>query len=121
MYRPRVSCGVLQQNQDVWTCGEGTLGQLGHGDTRNRLTPKRVAALHNKFVCWVRTSRAHAHTHAVTVTCEPLVTVECASAACLQVDLGSYHSVALTDDGCLYSWGCGEVGATGHSSDPSKR
>jgi len=44
---------VRQQNQDVWTCGEGTLGQLGHGDTRTRMRPKMVKALQGKSVCWV--------------------------------------------------------------------
>jgi alpha-tubulin suppressor-like RCC1 family protein len=33
------------ENGEVWTWGEGRVGQLGHGKLQNEVTPKRVDTL----------------------------------------------------------------------------
>lgn len=33
------------------------------------------------------------------------------------MEAGRYHSCALTVEGALYTWGCGENGQLGHDSD----
>src|SRR4029077_17640060 len=35
----------LAENGDVYSCGEGCNGQLGHGNEKKRAIPKKIAAL----------------------------------------------------------------------------
>ncbi|KAJ6227803.1 regulator of chromosome condensation protein [Anaeramoeba flamelloides] len=68
----------------VYTCGNGYSGQLGHGLLESSPTPKRVDALMNKKI--------------------------------RQIACGAYHTLALTIEGEVYSWGRGQDGQLGHGN-----
>uniref|UniRef100_A0A3B3QN49 E3 ubiquitin-protein ligase HERC2 n=1 Tax=Paramormyrops kingsleyae TaxID=1676925 RepID=A0A3B3QN49_9TELE len=70
-----------------WGCGDG--GRLGHGDTRYLEEPAMITAFTGK-----PTGK-----HVVHVAC------------------GSTYSAAITADGELYTWGRGNYGRLGHSSE----
>jgi alpha-tubulin suppressor-like RCC1 family protein len=75
---PRAS-GVITENGELYTFGNGNWGILGHGNEKNVSfkTPKLV----EKFV-----------NRNIKVT-------DCA--------FGRYHAAAISDDGSLYTWGYG--------------
>ena len=74
---------VLSHAGAVYSCGEGGLGQLGHCEDESCWRPRRVAGALEGVAC-------------------------CAVAA------GRLHSLALSDDGVVYSWGEGDDGRLGH-------
>jgi len=69
----------------VWSWGGGDWGKLGHGDTQSQLLPKKVEALAGQRV--------------------------------VAVSAGLQHSLALTADGAVWSWGWGGFGELGHGDD----
>jgi len=75
---------LLSTTGIVYSCGEGGLGQLGHGSDANEPSPKPIEALRSMGV------------------------VASAIAA------GRVHSLCLSDDGRAYSWGEGDDGRLGH-------
>jgi AGZA family xanthine/uracil permease-like MFS transporter len=86
-----VACGrchsvALDVGGQLHSWGGNDDGALGHGDTVSRPSPTRVAALHEGG-------------HKVF------------SVAC-----GSRHTLALDDQGTLFSWGWGAYGQLGHGS-----
>ena len=74
---------------DLYSCGEGGLGQLGHGDEGNEPVPRRVEALR----------RLGERVTAIAA--------------------GRLHSLCVTDSGALYSWGEGDGGRLGHGRTES--
>jgi len=73
---------AITADSTVWTWGNGYFGQLGHGDEQDQLLPKQVEALAGQRV--------------------------------VAVSAGSTHSLALTADGSVWSWGHGDDGQLGH-------
>ena len=73
---------ALTANGSVWSWGSGGFGQLGHGDERNQLLPKKVEALAGQRV--------------------------------VAVSAGAFHSLAITANGAVWSWGDGREGKLGH-------
>ena len=80
---------LLAASGSVYSCGEGGLGQLGHGSCENESAPRPIEALTREGV------------------------VVCAVAA------GRLHSLCLTDEGKAYSWGEGDDGRLGHGDGES--
>nr|XP_022328228.1 E3 ubiquitin-protein ligase HERC2-like isoform X2 [Crassostrea virginica] len=83
-----IACGsshsaAITSNGDLYTWGLGEYGRLGHGDNTTQLKPKQVKAL--------------SHEHVIQVAC------------------GSRdaQTLALTNDGKVYSWGDGDFGKLG--------
>ncbi|XP_020707195.2 E3 ubiquitin-protein ligase HERC2 isoform X3 [Athalia rosae] len=83
-----VACGsghsaAIASNGELYTWGLGEYGRLGHGDTNSQLRPKLVEALVGRRV--------------------------------IQVACGSRdaQTMALTEDGSVYSWGDGDFGKLG--------
>ncbi|KAK2144244.1 hypothetical protein NP493_4277g00005 [Ridgeia piscesae] len=83
-----IACGsshsaAIASNGDLYTWGLGEYGRLGHGDNTTQLRPKQVKSLAGQRV--------------------------------IQVALGSRdaQTLALTDDGTVYSWGDGDFGKLG--------
>lgn len=75
------TCALTHSGQ-VYTFGDGSIGQLGHGTTTGRVTqPRQVGVLADRAVA--------------------------------QVACGKGHTLALTDKGDVYSWGCGDSGQLG--------
>ena len=85
-----VACGechtlVLSGNGKIYSFGFGRWGQLGHGDTQDRLTPTHIEAPFEGKV------------------------IE-------QVACGRTHSMALSSEGVLYTWGSNKKFKLGHQT-----
>ena len=74
----------MTEGGGVCTFGDGQDGRLGHGDRENQLAPRRVPA--------------------AGFNGERIV----------MVAVGGAHTVALSEAGHVYTWGCGEDGRLGH-------
>lgn len=70
---------------DMYTLGEGIDGKLGHGSLRDEYAPKMVEALKGKNV--------------------------------ISASAGRFHTVALTKEGQVYTWGNNIEGQLGHGDD----
>ena len=66
----------------VWSWGHGVFGKLGHGDEQHQLLPKEIEAFAGQRI--------------------------------IAVSTGEHHSLALTADGSVWSWGFGVFGRLGH-------
>jgi len=73
----------------VWSWGFGSRGMLGHGNEQQQLLPKKVEAFDGQRV--------------------------------VAVSAGAQHSLALTTDGSVWSWGSGGFGQLGHGDDEQKQ
>jgi len=81
-----IACGqqhslAVTDNGEVYGWGLNVFGQLGLGDTKDRLVPAQLTGLKDHFIT---------------------------SVAC-----GSEHSIALTDQGKVFTWGSSEYGQQG--------
>jgi len=121
----------------VYTWGSGTTGRLGHGDDQGSLLPKQVRAMTEHqvlsvaagtFHCLAVTERCEVfswgwnrkgqcghegagHTQLLPRRIEALMGVRARSASA-----GGAHSLVVTEDGALYSFGYGGQGQLGHGS-----
>ena len=91
----QVACGyaytvVLTADNRVLTCGAGDRGQLGHGDTVNKLVLTQVGVEHFKGVRIV------------------------------MVAAGDEHSAAVGEDGSVCTWGCGHYGRLGLNDEEDR-
>ena len=85
-----VSAGVhhilaITSDGGIWSWGYGGAGQLGHGDGQRQMLPKKIEALTGRRV--------------------------------VAVSAGFEHSLALTTDGAVWSWGFGGYGQLGHGDE----
>jgi hypothetical protein len=78
----------VSQDGDVYTWGDGFCGQVGHGDKRPQLTPRQVTQ--------------------GGLEDEVVSSISC----------GSRHTLAVTEDGLVFSWGLGHFGVLGRSFTP---
>uniref|UniRef100_A0A8J9T615 Uncharacterized protein n=1 Tax=Phaeodactylum tricornutum TaxID=2850 RepID=A0A8J9T615_PHATR len=79
---------VVTSDGDVYTWGDGFCGQLGHADKRPQLAPRQVTA--------------------GGLEDEVVASISC----------GSRHTLAVTEDGEVFSWGLGHFGVLGRSFTP---
>ncbi|XP_010242957.1 PREDICTED: ultraviolet-B receptor UVR8 isoform X2 [Nelumbo nucifera] len=133
----------LTREGHVYTCGTNTHGQLGHGDTLDRPTPKIVEQLEGVgFV--VQVSAGPSYSLAVTSD-GTVYSFGSGSNFCLghgeqhnelrpraiqsfkrkgihviRVSAGDEHVVALDSSGYVYTWGKGYCGALGHGDEIDK-
>ena len=78
---------AVTRDGSVWSWGKGATGQLGHGDQQQQLSPKKIeveASDDQPFQSFI------------------------------DVSAGRGHSLALTSNGFVWSWGLGERGQLGH-------
>ena len=75
----------------VWGCGEGAHGQLGVGDTADRHAPVRVGG-----------EEAFGQSKVHMVAC------------------GGEYTVAVTEEGAVWSWGHAGGGSLGHNDDRNR-
>ncbi|XP_045150254.1 inhibitor of Bruton tyrosine kinase [Echinops telfairi] len=76
----------LSQKGQVYTCGHGPGGRLGHGDEQTCLVPRLVEGLSGHI--------------------------------CSQVAAAKDHTVVLTEDGCVYTFGLNVFHQLGHIPPP---
>ncbi|GKY98833.1 hypothetical protein MPSEU_000839300 [Mayamaea pseudoterrestris] len=79
---------VVTSDGDVYTWGDGFCGQLGHADKRPQPSPKQVTNGGLEDEC------------VAMVTC------------------GGRHTIAVTEEGDVFSWGLGHFGCLGRSYTP---
>ena len=114
----------------VWSWGVGTWGRLGHGDEQRQLLPKKVEALAGQRV--VTVSAGSEHSFALTADGAawswgygdygrlghgveqnqllPKKIEALAGQRVVAVSAGTFHSLARTADGAVWSWGAGGHG-----------
>eukprot|EP00743_Colponemidia_sp_Colp-15_P008722 GILK01009499.1.p1 GENE.GILK01009499.1~~GILK01009499.1.p1 ORF type:complete len:421 (-),score=31.77 GILK01009499.1:152-1375(-) len=140
----QISCGfnyvaAVTSDKNVYTWGYGLDGQLGHGDTRSILVPRRVRALQKQgikmVICGSRHTLAvdgegkvyswgsgdfgilgHEEQKAEYVP-RVIDAFFTAGVSIKLVACGQQHSLALTDSGTLFSWGHGKDGRLGHNNE----
>lgn len=130
-----IACGyshtaLLTEGGELLTCGNGIHGQLGHSTEKDQLTPKLVEALSGKKLTKVSCGSFHtivmssdwevfsfgrgsmgrlghgdSDDQLIPKQIDSLVGLQVADVSC-----GQCHSIALTVQGKLYSWGCAERG-----------
>ncbi|MHA6480896.1 RCC1 domain-containing protein [Paenibacillus sp. strain BS8-2] len=134
---------VLTEDGDVYSFGSGANGRLGHGDTANRAVPTKIAALDGENVVAIAAGTGSysqsqaAHSLALTSdgkvfafgtgfggqlglgsTSNMLIPTEITGIAgdpeFVAIAAGGLHSLLLTDDGRVYSFGIGSSGQLGH-------
>eukprot|EP00736_Rhodelphis_marinus_P005920 Rmarinus@m.12923 len=121
---------------DVWSCGNGDRGQLGHGHIINRLTPARIPCFFGRGMRVRHVSAGGRHSAFVMdsgemYTCgqgtfgqlglgstdacaEPcLVLGDLQGLRIVKVACGYMHTLALTDSGVVFSFGRGRSGCLG--------
>jgi len=118
----------------VYTWGWGNDGRLGHGAESYLLTPKAVAALHNKGIAEISCGYYHSaarsenavytwgagahgrlgHGSVEDVSVPRVVRGELTGNKVTQISCGGYHTVVLSREGGLFTWGHGANGRLGH-------
>jgi RCC1 and BTB domain-containing protein len=135
------ACGfhtaALTETGEIFTWGEGKFGRLGHGCERNQPIPKMIQGpLSGKHVAQVVCGGFH--TAAITNDGElytwgggehgqlghgdkvnktvPWLVSSLSKLNLVQITCGWSHTVALTDNGEVFTWGNGDHGKLGHGS-----
>ena len=129
---------AVTAGERLYTWGVGNVGQLGHGDTGNRLVPTLVGAFAFGGSAVVMAACGYSHTLVVTQdgalwACgygfngqlglnhvgnmhafERVGAGAFGGARVVAAAAGSCHSAAVTEDGALWTWGLGSFGQLGH-------
>ena len=92
-----VVCGyyhtaIITADGELWTCGAGTHGQLGHADRAHQLVPKRV--------------------------CRRGAGPDTCGAPVLAAAAGPRDTLVVSADGALWTWGGGGEGQLGACLSP---
>ena len=125
---------ALTADGAVWSWGNGIFGKLGHGDQQDQLLPKKIEAVAGRRV--VAVSAGNMHNLALTADGSvwswglgghgqlghgdtqgqllPKKVEAFAGRRVIAVSAGGLHSLALTADGAVWSWGFGRYGQLGH-------
>lgn len=138
-----VYCGAtysaaITANGELYTWGRGTFGRLGHNNSDDKNVPTLVQALKQYKVIDVTLGSGDSHTLCVTDTGNVFTWGDNEFGKCgygqnssgsqvpilienlnniFKVYSGSQFSVALSNDGCVYTWGKGSGGRLGHGSN----
>lgn len=141
----QVSCGFaltgfVSGTGKLFMCGAGMNGRLGLGVSEvNFVLPQPVTALAHEHVVKVQNGSVHSvmltksgrvyscgkadftgHGGRTDVlTPLPVVALSAVHIVDISVGSGGFHSLALSNDGQLYSWGHNRVGQLGIIADPS--
>ena len=131
---------ALAADGALWSWGLGVFGRLGHGDGQDQLLPKKVEAIADQRI--VAVSAGAYHSIAITpggavwswggggygklghgdeqAQWQPKKIEAFAGQHVVAVSAGGHHSLALTADGAVWSWGNGGYGRLGHGDQQSQ-
>jgi len=131
---------ALTADGALWSWGSGGQGELGHGDRESRWQPKKIDAFASQ--CVVTVSASFRHSLAITADGAvwswggggqeklghaneefqllPKKVLALASQRVVAVSAGLGHSLALTADGAVFTWGQGGDGCLGHGDEQSQ-
>ncbi|XP_019851476.1 PREDICTED: E3 ubiquitin-protein ligase HERC2-like [Amphimedon queenslandica] len=128
----------------LYTWGKGSYGRLGHGNAEDKLIPTIVEGLNGVKIVQVDCGSGDAHTLALDDTGQvwswgdgdygklgrpgsdqnkvpkPISGIGSTSPV-VKIICGNQISMALTKDGKLYSWGCGDTYQLGHGNQEHVR
>jgi len=132
---------AMTADGEVWSWGNGRYGELGHGDTQDQLLPKKIEALAGQRVVTVSAGLYHS----LALTADggvwswgggifvrlghgdeqnqplPKKIEALAGQRVVAVSAALSHSLAITADGAVFTWGKGEYGCLGHGEDLSNQ
>ena len=130
---------VVLENGTVYTCGFGAYGQLGHGDAQSRRWLTRVPQEAFAGAHVIQVACGNLHTMAVTAeghawTCGlnysgqlgvggdrtrsfTFTKVDLGGARIAMAACGMHHSVVMSAEGRVWTWGCGQDGCLGHDDE----
>ncbi|XP_042056038.1 probable E3 ubiquitin-protein ligase HERC3 [Salvia splendens] len=128
--------GFVSETGAIFTCGDGSFGQLGHDDSSSQLYPRQVSYFASKPVQQVACGMRHTllllagnvekpaygfgsgkrgqrgiSTDKVKLTSLPQITLGLEKIKISSIHAKGDHSSALSADGSLYTWGRGFCGA----------
>ncbi|KAL1140940.1 hypothetical protein AAG570_000868 [Ranatra chinensis] len=137
---------MVLKDDDVYAFGSNVSGCLGLGDTHSTLVPEKVVQLCRKGIigfaygggphvvafssrgevfAWGHNGYNELANGSTAQGCFPMkVEGVIASKVVVEVTCGSHHTVALTNEGEVYSWGqnkCGQIGSGVNSNQWSPR
>jgi RCC1 and BTB domain-containing protein len=124
---------------EVYSWGQGVLGQLGHGDEKTQRQPRLIVAFLGFNVKQVSCGNQHTAVlmesgeiftfgrgnfgqlgQGASITANvstPALVSALQGKTVKQVACGWHHTCALLDNGHLYTWGSGEYGRLGHGDE----
>ena len=124
---------ALSADGSAWSWGDGSWGILGHGDNDDQLLPKRVEAFSGVVALSAGFSKSLAVTRDGSVwswgkgatgqlghgdqqqqLLPKQIEVEDSDQRFIDISAGRGHSLALTSNGFVWSWGLGATGQLGH-------
>jgi alpha-tubulin suppressor-like RCC1 family protein len=136
----QVACGsrhsiFLTEIGEVWTTGWGKYGQLGHGTTTDELKPRKVGSIQRAqriqagwnfslvladcLFSFGRNNYGQLGIGNQIDQCTPQVISSLKHIRIVQIACGSEHSLVLTENGEVFSWGWSEHGQLGHGNTQS--
>ncbi|KAA8529475.1 hypothetical protein F0562_033726 [Nyssa sinensis] len=129
--------GFVSDTGGLFTCGDGSFGQLGHGDYKSHCFPVKVSYFLTKHVeqlaCGMRHSLVLLKGHSgdqvygfgsgkrgqlgiskekIGSVSLPQITIGLEDAKMISIHANGDHSAALSADGNLYTWGRGFSGSS---------
>ncbi|OMO57960.1 Regulator of chromosome condensation, RCC1 [Corchorus olitorius] len=129
--------GFVSDEGCVFTCGDGSFGQLGHGDYRSHCSPVKVSFFNNKHVEQIACGMRHSivllkddsgnqlygfgsgKRGQLGVSVDKIKSINTPQIICgfedvkiTSVSANGDHSAALSAEGQLYTWGRGFGGAS---------
>ncbi|XP_072987460.1 ultraviolet-B receptor UVR8 isoform X1 [Typha latifolia] len=134
---------ILTRQGQVYTCGSNAHGQLGHGDTLDRPTPRNIE-LFEGIGHVAQVAAGASYTFAVTddgtvhsfgsctnfclghgdqhdeLVPRAIQSFRRRNIRIVRVSAGDEHAVALDSSGYVYTWGRGYCGALGHGDENDK-
>ncbi|KAK4429943.1 Ultraviolet-B receptor UVR8 [Sesamum alatum] len=124
--------GFVSDSGAIYTCGDGSFGQLGHGDFKSQCSPVEVSFFSSEHVEQVACGMRHSlvllrgnvdhqvygfgsgkrgqlgiSTEKVKSTSLPQITMGLTNVRIVSISANGDHSAALSADGSLYTWGRG--------------
>nr|XP_031849691.1 probable E3 ubiquitin-protein ligase HERC4 isoform X1 [Nomia melanderi] len=139
----QIACGenytvVVTKDGQIYSCGNNDYGQLGHNKETRKLqlidAPGLDAFAFKKVACgahhtlainewgqlfsWGSNVKGQLGLNSETIMeCTPRIVKALGTSVIVQVACGMKHTIALTNNGELYSWGCNKEGQLGLDAD----